>query len=136
MTTPAQTPFHEILSDIVDVRDLIERFEALDSLRDNAGGTFNEGFTKEDADEARELRALLNALKGMGGDEQWRGDWYPLTLIHDAYFTEYTQELLEDCGDIPKDLPDWIAIDWDKTAHNLKSDYTPIEISGRTYWTR
>jgi len=124
------------LDNIIDVRDLIERFEALDSLRDNAGGTFNEGFTKEDADEARELRALLDALKGLGGDEQWRGDWYPLTLIHDAYFTEYTQELLEELGTIPGDFPAWIAIDWERTADALQEDYTPVEINGLTYWTR
>jgi hypothetical protein len=89
-----------------------------------------------DCPELVELLNILNELKGMGGDEQWRGDWYPLTLIHEDNFTEYAKEMLEDCGTIPKDLPAWVYIDWDKTAHNIKQDYTPIEISGHTYWTR
>lgn len=124
------------IDDTIDVRHLIERFESLDSLRDNAGGTFNAEFTEENANEWQELRALLNALKGLGGDEQWRGDWYPLTLIEDAYFPEYAKQLLEDCGTIPRDFPAWIAIDWERTAEALQGDYTPVEINGLTYWTR
>jgi len=79
---------------------------------------------------------MLDDLKGNGGDEQWRGDWYPVTLIHDSHFTDYAREMLEDCGDIPRDIPHYIEIDWDATARNIRVDYTPTEIDGVTYWYR
>jgi hypothetical protein len=133
MTTIAQTPLFALLSDIVDVRDLIERFEYLEAaMPDDA----EEVKQWDDLGEYVALGDTLNDLKCLVGDEQWRGDWYPLTLIHDNNFTEYAKEMLEDCGTIPTNLPDWIEIDWDKTAHNIQQDYTSIEISGHTYWTR
>jgi hypothetical protein len=33
-------------------------------------------------------------------------------------------------------LPDWIVIDWDATADNLKVDYTEVEFDGVTYLVR
>jgi hypothetical protein len=86
--------------------------------------------------ELAQLRALLDELKGYGGDEQWRGDWYPVTLIDDCYFIEYTQDLLADCGTIPRDLPAWVEIDWERTARNIREDYSAVEVDGRTYWYR
>jgi hypothetical protein len=111
-----------LTDDIIDVRDIIDRFEALD-----------------DADawaEVHALQAILTSLEGYGGDEQWRGDWYPSTLIRDSYFTYYTREMLQDCGTIPRDLPSWVEIDWEATARNIQTDYTPVEIDGATYWYR
>lgn len=133
MANAAQTPLSEILSNIIDVRDLIERFELLEADMPDAA---EEVKAWADLGEYVALLNILNELKGMGGDEKWRGDWYPLTLIHEDNFTDYAKELLEDCGDIPKNLPDYIFIDWDKTAHNVMQDYAPLEISGHTYWTR
>ncbi len=120
-------------NDIIDVRDLIEQYETLE----------NE-ITMSDADtvsadalaESLTLAALLDELMGNGGDEQWRGDWYPQTLIRDSYFKTYVQELVEDCSDIPKDLPTYIEIDWQATAQNIRIDYTSCEIDGMTYWYR
>ena len=132
----ATTTLTELLDDIIDTRDLIDRFESLESLHDNEGGTFNETLTDDEKEEFGTLKEILAAIKGLGGDEQWRGDWYPLTLIRERYFTTYTQELLEDTGIIPTNLPDWVAIDWERTAEAVQEDYTPIEIAGHTYWTR
>lgn len=75
-------------------------------------------------------------LMGTGGDEQWRGDWYPLILIRDDYFVDYCEELVSDIGDMPKDIPSYIVIDWEQTAENIKTDYFCIEINGTDYWTR
>jgi len=122
----ATTTLTALLDDIVDVRDLIDRFESLESLHDN----------DDEKEEFGTLKEILAAIKGLGGDEKWRGDWYPVTLIHERYFTTYTQELLEDTGIIPTNLPDWVAIDWERTAEAVQEDYTPIEIAGHTYWTR
>ena len=46
------------------------------------------------------------------------------------------QELLVDCGYIPKDLPSWIVIDWEETADNLKIDYMEVSLMGETYLMR
>lgn len=80
------------------------------------------------------LRAILEELKGDSGDEQWRGDWYPPTLIAEHHFTDYAKELLIDCGYFKGDLPPWIHIDWEKTAKEMLVDYTSIDIKGVTYY--
>jgi hypothetical protein len=116
----------DLTADIIDVRDIIARFEELEDASDGL----------PDAEERTQLAAILDELKGNGGDEQWRGDWYPCTLIRDSYFTYYAREMLEDCGTIPRDLPSWVEIDWDATAGNVRMDYTPVEIDGATYWYR
>ena len=113
--------------DVIDVRDLIERFEELENIE----------VKDEDEDqEFQTLESLLGELCGNGGDEKWRGDWYPLTLIRDDYFTDYCKELLEDLGELPREFPSYIAIDWDKTAENIQVDYYSVEFDGVEYWTR
>lgn len=114
---------------VLDVRDIIARVEALREYSEDAG--------EADADELRELSALLKDLAGNGGDEQWEGDWYPVTLIRDSYFREYAQELAEDIGAINHDAG-WPArcIDWDQAARELRMDYTSCEFGGVTYWYR
>lgn len=106
--------------DIIDVRDIIERVEEL-----------------EDGDELAMLMAIMNDIKGAGGDEQWRGDWYPLQLIRNSYFTEYAQELAEDCGMVDRNAK-WPAncIDWEQAARELQYDYTSTDIDGVTYYFR
>ena len=116
----------DLTADTIDVRDIIARFEQLEDASDGL----------PDAEERTQLAAILDDLKGNGGDEQWRGDWYPVTLICDSYFTYYAREMLEDCGTIPRDFPWWVEIDWDATARNVRVDYTPVDIDGVTYWYR
>jgi hypothetical protein len=119
--------------DTIDVRDIIERYETVE----NAVTASNADTVSADTlAETLTLGALLDDLKGNGGDEQWRGDWYPVTLIRDSYFTDYAQELIEDCDGIPRNLPDYIAIDWAATARNIRIDYMSCEIDGVTYWYR
>jgi hypothetical protein len=136
-----------LTADTIDVRDIIARVEELENERDDYMVPNKDGhmtmigadWTADNADEAAELvvlRSLLDELKGYSGDEQWRGDWYPITLICDSHFTDYAIELLEDCGDLPRNLPHYIAIDWEATARNIRVDYTAIEIDGQTYWYR
>lgn len=142
---------YSFTDDMLDVRDLIERYEELESERDsffedrglpdsehgNAHNIIWEEWEKSDeAKELQQLQDILDELKGNGGDEQWQGDWYPVTLINSDYFTEYTEELLKDCGYIPKDLPSWIELDWEKTADNVKVDYTTIDIDDETFYYR
>ena len=53
----------------------------------------------------------------------------PYADISEAYEGEYgsdedfTQNLLEDTGDITRDLPHYIHIDWESTARDIMMDY-------------
>ena len=128
----------DIAADIIDVRDLIERTEELESNYGNDEGT-DEGWngTDEEWDELALLQVIMSDLKGEGGDEQWRGDWYPLTLIRESYFQDYAQELAEDIGAVNRDAT-WPnnCIDWKQAARELRMDYSAITIDGVTYFFR
>ena len=41
--------------------------------------------------------------------------------------SEFAQQMAEDCGEIPEDLPSWIEIDWVESWRNLSWDYSTIE---------
>ncbi len=143
--------------DVIDLRDVIERFEeieadlliAFNEQQDIEGDNTNTddpedssfiewlGFaTHEDIEEYKEIKIILDELKGCGGDEQFRGDWFPITLISESYFTDYCMDLVQDIGDLPRDIPSYLAIDWEATADNLKVDYSEIEVDGATYYFR
>ncbi len=116
----------DLNADTIDVRDIISRFEELRSSLPTSG----------DLEEFEQLTNILEELKGQGGDEQWQGDWYPITLISEVYFVEYAQELCQDIGAIPDDFPSYIEIDWEVTARNIQMDYSEVEIDGMTYYFR
>lgn len=129
----------------IDSRDVIARIEYLESIIEDAEQEFEdqEPDTYADlaayiadnyADEAEELEKL-KALAEQG--EAYAPDWmHGETLISDDYFTEYTEEFCKDCGDVPRDIPRYIEIDWEATAENIKQDYTSIDFDGTTYWIR
>lgn len=155
---------YSFTDDMLDVRDLIERYEELEdelssitdiedeiesldpeedkeeirTAKENLEAKKNE--LEDEQEEFDQLKEILDELCGNGGDEQWRGDWYPLILINSDYFTDYTKELVEDCGYIKSEreggLPWWIKIDWEETADNVKIDYTSIDIGDETYYYR
>ncbi len=140
--------------DILDSRDVIAR---IDELEDSVSSAYDEyadakiaaggePLTREAwleiegeeqsqiADDAAELKILLAFQEEAEG---YAPDWqHGATLVRDTYWTEYVQELLEDCGDLPKGLPGYIVIDWDATASNIQVDYTSAEFDGVTYWVR
>ena len=130
-----QTTTLDLSADIIDIRDIIARVEELEQEREGLD-IANPEQDAELAAEHCQLANILAELVGYGGDEEWRGDWYPVTLICDSHFTDYARELLEDCGTVPADLPSWVEIDWEATARNVRVDYTPVEIDGCTYWYR
>ena len=116
-------------NDIIDVRDIIARIEDLESEQPLQADDY--------LAELDLLKALMDDLKGNGGDEQWDGDWYPVTLVNVSHFTEYAQQLAEDIGAIPSDAK-WPNnhIDWDAAADALKEDYSEVEYDGVTYLYR
>ena len=115
----------DLTADIIDVRDIIARYEELEAESDGL----------PNAEERYQLSCILSDLKGCGGDEKWRGDWYPLTLIRDHYFTEYAQELAEEIGAVDADAK-WPnnCIDWDQAARELQMDYSSVEIAHDGRW--
>lgn len=143
------------LDDIINVSDIIERFEELETdlleafneqqeieetpeltATDYEDALFQEWLkvtVHDDAEEFRELMDLIETLKNEGGDEQWRGDWYPQSLIRESHFEEYMDEMIADCYEIPK-LPDFMTVVLDYVA--LRMDYSDIEIDGVTYLYR
>ncbi len=79
----------------------------------------------------------LHSLKKLAEQLEGYGDWeHGETLIRKSYFVEYVEDLLKDCGDLPKDIPWYISIDWEATARNLKIDYTEASFDGVTYYMR
>ena len=116
------------------MRDIIERFEELENLIE---GESCEDKCAEYKLELSNLSLVIESVEGLGGDEQWRGNWYPVTLIRDSYFKQYAQELAEDIGAVKSDAQ-WphTCIDWEHAARELKDDYIAVDIGDLTYWTR
>ena len=133
-----------LTDDMLDVRDLIERYEELENelsaitdiedeiesldpkedkeeirtAKENLEAKKKE--LEDEREEFKQLEEILEELRGNGGDEQWRGDWYPITLINSDYFTDYTEEMVKECYEFPREIPWWIKIDWEETAENVK----------------
>jgi hypothetical protein len=91
----------------------------------------------EDLAELDTLTALLDEMKGYGGDHQWRGGGYPGGMIRDSYFEDYAREFADDIGAINA-YAAWPGthIDWKAAAEDLQQDYSTIEYEGVTYWYR
>ena len=57
-------------------------------------------------------------------------DYYKEEEADEAYQGEhesdedFVQNLIEDCGELPKDLPTYIHIDWELTARDIMMDYS------------
>ena len=56
------------------------------------------------------------------------------TCVIDDKIDEYLEQMVEECYELPKDLPDFITLTIDYDA--LKQDYTSFEYFGETYWVR
>lgn len=154
---------HEIsnMDDVIDSRDVIARIEELQDERQCLVDTITEeeqnrselqdGDTRAnheaaeealddartslkswDADYAHELAALKTLAEEAEG---YAADWHHgETLIRDSYFETAMDELLEDIGDLPKNLPGYLTITVDYDA--LQMDYTSVDFDGVTYWIR
>lgn len=130
--------------DMLDVRDIIARVEELEALAPETAHDVMPGTSEameENARELEELTALLTDMAGRGGDEEWRGAWYPVTLIHEDYFEQAMDDLLEEIGALQpfEDRPCYIQITVDYDA--LKMDYTSVDYTTEeqgtaTYWYR
>ena len=83
-------------------------------------------------EEIEELEALKEEIEN-NSDE---GFEYGIQIIHENDIDDYFSEMLFDCGYIPKDMPQWIEINWQATYNNMKQDYNEIELNGNTFYVR
>ena len=84
-------------------------------------------FGEAEAEELAELEELESEIS------EWR---HGETLIRDCDFVEYVEDMLKDCGNLPKDIPWYVAIDWQKTADNIAIDYSIVTYQGQDYYVR
>ena len=138
---------------IIDTRDLHDRLEELKAKQDEIQNKKDEIENSEaleiDDDTVADLELELEQLESdFDKDEQEELDelenmeseipeWKDgETLIPEDEFVDYCEELCKDIGDVPREIPWYIEIDWDKTAENIKADYSEIEYQGTTYLYR
>ena len=132
----------DLSADYIDVRDIIARVLELRDERDEHNEKMGspdawDGVPDGEPEELVMLEGILSELAGYGGDEEFEGDWYPVELVDDSYFQEYTQNLAEECGMVDTNAR-WpmTCIDWEQAALELQMDYSNILIHGSTYWYR
>jgi hypothetical protein len=133
---------------IADLRALADKI-LKDEKDEDFGGTFGkwhywmtdsgeEAIEDEDEDkELKDLESVLEDLAGNGGDHQWEGDWYPVTLVRESHFEDYARQLAEEIGAISGD-ENWPCncIDWERAARELRMDYSSVDFDGETYYFR
>lgn len=149
------------MDEVIDSRDIIERIEELQQEKQDlidAVEDAKEAYEYHDSEDTKSTpewddlvkaeRALvlwedspdaeeLAILEELAKECQYCSDWeHGATLVRDTYFTAYAKEMLEDCGDLPRDLPWYVAIDWEETADNIKQDYSEVDYDGATYYIR
>lgn len=137
--------------DVIDSRDVIERIEELgEELADKLNAvTKTDDWNSENISEGN-YQFMVNSLPESDKDdieeywmlvalaeecEQYSSDWiHGETLIRYSYFEDYMDEMIEDCYELPKDMPFWMTVTYDYEA--LKQDYTEVEFDGITYYIR
>jgi hypothetical protein len=109
----------------IDSRDVIERIEELQAEREED----ESNFTAADDEELAELEELADEASSSP-------DWeYGEALINADYFTQYAQELAEDCYEISSEWP-FRCIDWEQAARELKMDYFSVDFGSQTFYIR
>jgi hypothetical protein len=139
----------DLNADIIDSRDITDRLNEVieeiegmeEEVEENRSGDVltEDGYTKKyvDKNEYDELVVEKEILERIYDQGRYIDDWeYGVGLIAERYFVEYCIELVSDIGDLPRDIPNYLVIDWEATAENLKQDYTEIDIDGTTYYVR
>ena len=113
----------------------LDYYSDIETYLNNSGAEY---ITKENRDTYfSNWQDEIDEINEINDIEYWCSDFeYGATLIHEDYFTEYVEELINDCGYINKDFPSWIELDWEATAKNVADDYSYIDYQGETYLFR
>lgn len=136
--------------DVMDSRDIIERLEELQAERADLVSEATDD-TSVVLDEARDAlaewdegnAAELSALEALASEASGSPDWiHGETLIRESYFTDYIEELIDGCYELPKELTsgEWpyrhITVDHEAAANEAKQDYLEVDFDGVTYLIR
>lgn len=117
-------------------RETLEKTQALSTLKLEACKAVSEF---DASDEGQELTALKNLADQAEDSPDWE---YGETLINESYFTDYIEELIADCYELPEELNsgDWpwrhITIDYEAAADEAKTDYMEVDFDGVTFLIR
>lgn len=123
--------------DYIDIRDVIARFEELETELDDAHSDDETNEALDFRAEFDNLKELLEQLAGNGGDEKWRGAWYPIGLVRESYFEDFARQEAEDLDLIKSDARwPYTCIDWEQAAEELKQDYSNVDFDGVEYLYR
>lgn len=136
--------------ELVNARDVIARIEELKKIQQeheaelatlkrsasHDANTRIETLKESKQDIEAELETLESLAEEVGVyDTEWEKD---SVLIRDSYFKEYAQEQAKGTTPLPDEVSwdEWplSCIDWERVARQLKTDYSPIEFDGVTYW--
>jgi len=126
----------------LDTRDLQARLEELESEREDFQNTVNDAEEGEEKQTAQEELNVWDAenleeLEALRELKDEVSEWDDgNTLIPEEDWIDYVQELLIDTGDLPRNIPWYIEIDWDRTAFNIAQDYGEVDYLGTTYFYR
>ena len=121
------------LSDWLGDVDVTDELKALEDI------TFDAISDWAESDDAHELKALLALADEADCSPGWS---YGGTLIHEDYFTEYIEDLINDCYELPKEFNSggwpWchMTIDYEAAADEAKQDYIEVTFDGQTYYIR
>ena len=132
-----------------DIEELYEECERLQDEHDrleSAIADASDALSEDTTD--GEMQDLIDAREDL---EDWNADygerWMSLNvlfeeisrdieLIPENEFIDYVQDLLSDIGDLPRNIPWYIEIDWEATADNIRQDYSQLDFEGETYLYR
>lgn len=127
-----QTILDSFLETFPHYEDMTDTFEDI-RLEEEEIESWKEDFIDE-LETIEAIDTLEDDINSYAGDNFDDG----VQLIYHNDFEEYCQELLEDCGEIPTNLPAYIErnINWSGVAEDLKVDYAEVDYLGTTYYFR
>lgn len=141
----------------IDTRDLVDRLEELNGIKEQMDSLSSDirslNSDLDDTEEGEDYDNLQSEISDLESqvddlideyDEDEHNELSDLkreisefysgaTLIPEDEFVDYVEDMLKDCGDLPRDIPWYVEIDWEKTADNIRSDYSEVTYQGETY---
>ena len=128
-----ETAFSALATWLIGNTDIVPDLKALEGI------SFDDVSDWAEAYDAHELKALL----ALADEADCSPDWScGETLIHEDYFTDYIEETINDCYELPKEFNsgDWpwrhMTIDYEAAADEAKQDYMEVNFDGATYYIR
>lgn len=138
----------------MDSRDLIEQ---RDELKESVHASFVEQFPhyeemtpdfdsilfeeeeieswKEDWQDELDSIKEIDDLENEVSSSEWS---HGISFVHEDEFEDYCEDMVIDCGYLPKDLPWWIKnhIDWSGVADEMRADYKEVKFERQTFYYR